>query len=137
MNRALLIALLLFTTPALAGTITFTDGAGNITGTVPLPPDGRFQFRIVAAAVDPTILATESVNVTDNLGQMQPGCYQVASGQEALVTSEVVVAASPLVTISGIAYSNADCTGGQSIASNPVIAEFVPEPSRLLAPLAP
>ena len=128
------LAVLLFGGPADASTVTYTDAAGAPTATVSLRADGRFAFRIKAAD-SPSALPTKSVLVTDDTGQMAPWCYQVESGQTIAVTSEVVVAAQPIVVVTGRSYENPDCTGSNSVPSNPITVELVPEPPELLAPL--
>jgi hypothetical protein len=138
MKYLTLLAALLLATTAQASTVTFTDPAtGEVSGTVPLPQDGCFSFRIQAADPAPSSLPTEAVLVTDDTGQMAPGCYPIQDGQTIAVTSEMVVAAQPIVTVRGIAYSVMDCTGGASIPSNPITVEFTPEAPGVLGPLAP
>lgn len=121
--------------PADANTVTFTDAGGQPTETVQLPEDGHFKFRIQAPGS--TSLPIEAVLVTDDTGQMAPGCYPIQNGQTIAVTSELVVAAQPIVEVTGRSYEAADCTGDFSEKSNPIIVTFVPEPPGLLAPLAP
>lgn len=125
------------------GTVTFTDEAGEPAATEPLPADGRLLFRIKAAARVlgdggvPLDLPTEAVLVADGSGQMQTACYPISNGQEISVTSEVVAAVAPVVTITGRAFSAPDCSGPGSPQSNPITVEFVPEAPALLGPTQP
>lgn len=130
----LLILLAAMLKEAHASTVTFTDQTSTPTNTIDLSPDGRVQFRILVAD-NVSFLRTESVLVTDETGQIAPGCYQVASGQEARVTSEVVPNLQPINRLTGRAYQNTDCTGEVSVPSNPIIVEFVPEAPLLTSPL--
>ena len=100
-----LVAAMLLAAPALASTVTYTDPVtGEVSSTAQLPADGRFQFRIQVADLSVGSLPTDSVLVTDDTGQMQTGCYPIQDGQTILVTSELVVAAQPVVTITGKSY---------------------------------
>jgi len=139
MKYGLLIpVLLMFASPAFAGTVTFTDPIScDPTNTVALPVDGRFAFRIVTTPRLPTNIAIASVGITDDTGQMTPTCHPMTDDQEIAVTSEAVTAVQPMITVTARSYSNANCTGGQSVMSNPIQVEFVPGPAGLLGPLVP
>lgn len=138
MKYLVLLAVFLFAVPSWGSTVTFTDPeTGEPTITKELSPDGRFSFHIQAADANPSALPTASVLITDDTGQMAAGCYPIEDGQTIAVTSEMVIAVQPIVTVTGRAYSSVDCIGGESAASNEIRVEFVPEAPGLLAPLAP
>ena len=137
MRYLTLLAVLLLASTVQAQTVTYTDADGVATSTIPVPLDGRCTFRIQMPDLVPLMLPTQAVLVTDDAGQMVPGCYPMGNGQTILVTSELLVATAPIVALTGRSYTEMDCTGAASIASNPILVEFVPEVSTLLAPLAP
>ena len=138
MKYFVMLVLLLFSTPAFGSTVTFTDiHTHEVLTPVPLSQDGRFSYRIQAGPRSPASQATQSVEVTDDVGQLAPACYPLSNDMTISVTSEVVAGAHPEVRLSAKTFATLDCTGPGSIASNPVIVEFVPEPAGLLAPLAP
>jgi hypothetical protein len=128
---------LLFATPAFASTVLFVDPVIGELCYEDLQPDGTFSYRIQAPVTPAYAMPIESVLVTDDTGQMAPGCYPLQAGQTILVTSETVVAAQPVITVTGVSYSVADCTGEVSVPSNPIVVTFTPEPPWLLEPLSP
>lgn len=138
---AVVLIIYLFVAPSAwaGGTVTYTDINGEVTGTKPLGPDGRFNYRVEVRPHGLFVLQTHSVYVADDTGQMQSLCLEIASAESDSVTvsviSEVVVAVQPIVMITGRAFNEPGCEGQRSASSNPITVEFVPEPPGLLAPL--
>lgn len=138
MNRALLIVALLFAAPAWAGTVTFTDPVtGEVTNTIPLEVGGHFNYDIVTPPRLATNMPVAAVSVRDDTGQMAVGCYPMDDGMRISVTSELVIASQPVVTVTGRSHTNADCTGLESEESNAIIVGFTVAAPRLEAPSSP
>jgi hypothetical protein len=135
MKTALLIAALLIASPAWAGTVTFTDPAtGEVTNTIPLEVGGHFNFRIVMPPLLAGDMPVAAVSVFDDTGQMAVGCHPMDNGMTIAVTSELVVASQPVVTITGRSHSNVDCTGLASEESNAIVVGFTVAAPILSAP---
>ena len=122
-------------TVSVASQVSYTDPVtSEVTNTVPLGVDGRFNFRIQTNPVPTFGLATLSVQVKDNFYLMSAGCYPMGNDESILVTSELVVPGNPEVTVTAVAFSDMGCVGVASKMSNPIVVEFTPESPMLLEP---
>lgn len=121
-----------------AGTVTFTDPiTGEVTNTIPLEVGGHFNYDIETPPQQATDMPIAAVSVRDDTGQMAVGCYPMDNDMRISVTSELVIASQPVVTITGRSHSNADCTGLESEDSNAIVVGFTVAAPTLSAPASP